>query len=688
MGSSKSSPSYLVPCDDRRGYRFHSHSSLCSLLCISSPYCQCLAFAPRARMAPRCSRRVNEAKKKEVPDLLANLLQTRIPSTRAGGLLEELSTRVVCGKNPGCWHQGQATEIYKGWCVKLWGEYLREHGLDPELWKEAPSRLTRETWEADLEVAQAQEGYDPDEEEDYDSYDNESYSESEESVATPDTTISDFDQSPPDGDTLTPSQGLHTSGQSSRRPESPADSRRPSKGATNIYRDPEVSSVDSAPVGDGRALRRLDQNIPVSRRPSKRTPPSWSHEAPDAVPPPPAVSRRREPCPADPRKTTHQLESNMGHSSSDGKSLAISDDEASVTPEETEGEETESEDEEIASGGYQYGKDDGGEEQTQAGTDGGLPHHDRASPEDDSAQDEAEEEEPPVAVDITGGVGYDDDDGDGCSDCTDSEAEAEADGGDVEDAAAAAAAAHAATDDSVALLVRATAPGFRLYPQALTPLSQLKDLLHIMTQTVTALRRRAGFIYAFARPSLPGFLKIGYVQDARVDRRLSKWQAACGHPVTEVFRTRIACAAVERIESLVHATLREHRRVEDPPCERCESRKRERRQKPGERRAAAAGVRHDEWFEVEEQAAKEVVDAWTLFAEQRPYDRFGRLVDFWSEKVDGEMRRVKDGDTAKSWLKTMPEMVEESRRWKRKNIIGPLLDSLGAKTVPKKVRTW
>ena len=197
-----------------------------------------------------------------------------------------------------------------------------------------------------------------------------------------------------------------------------------------------------------------------------------------------------------------------------------------------------------------------------------------------------------------------------------------------------------------------------------------------MTQTVSVNRRHSGFIYAFARPSLPGFLKIGYVKQVAVsqestlhpvDSRLAKWQVDCGHPITEAFRVEIPCLGVERIESLVHLTLRDSRCVEDPPCRRCERKGRRQRSK-GRR----GGGKHDEWFEVDEQIARRVVNMWALFAQQLPYDRWGRMVDFWSEKVDEQRGLATEDDTTMNWLERMPQLVEELRRWEFGSIIGPI----------------
>jgi len=217
---------------------------------------------------------------------------------------------------------------------------------------------------------------------------------------------------------------------------------------------------------------------------------------------------------------------------------------------------------------------------------------------------------------------------------------------------------------------------FRPYPQAPSPASQLMQFLNLMTQTVSHRRRFAGFIYGFARPSQPGFLKIGVVKGTvvpqrlfpdPVDHRLATWKVQCGHPVVEVFRKRIVCDAAERIESLVHLALREYRRVEDPPCRRCERRKNDAKARHAGPRS---GGNHDEWFEVETQTAMRVVHLLAAFSDRLPYDKFGRLVDFWSNKAEEKKVRVGPGDTVKGWLEMIPRLAEEHTRTELDNIIG------------------
>lgn len=220
--------------------------------------------------------------------------------------------------------------------------------------------------------------------------------------------------------------------------------------------------------------------------------------------------------------------------------------------------------------------------------------------------------------------------------------------------------------------------GFRLYPQAPSPMSQLKQLLNLMTQTVSPQRRYAGVIYGFMRPSAPGILKIGVVKDRvvagrpfadPVDHRLATWRDQCGYAVVEVFRRRIACAAAERIESLVHLALRQYRLIEDPPCRRCEGRRRAVQDRTGGRRG---GGKHNEWFKIDAEAATRAVELWAAFAEQLPYDGFGRLVDFWSAKVEAAILRITPDETVESWQETIPQLVEERRRTELADLLNRL----------------
>ena len=201
------SPFFLVPDGNRHGCKFHSIERLCSFLNLAHPYRKCVAYAPKARKAPPdCTRLLNKSKETVVRDLLAELSTITIPSTRAARLLETLSSHTVCGRS----HKNKATEVHNKWLNKLWEEYMLVHGLYPQLWHLPVKHLSQEAWEGDLEEARKQQqGSDEDEDEsdrseaDLDSDDGFS---DDESVSTPDTTISDFGESPLDQDLPAPSQ--------------------------------------------------------------------------------------------------------------------------------------------------------------------------------------------------------------------------------------------------------------------------------------------------------------------------------------------------------------------------------------------------------------------------------------------------------------------------------------------------
>jgi hypothetical protein len=691
-----SSPSLLVQ-RDLGGFEFYSRQHLRSFLRISSPYNTCIAYAPYARNAPHCSRSINRDKRQDVPDQLEELYQAPVPSRRAARILEDLSSNVVCGIT--CWHQNKASEVYREWCDHLWNAYLHANDLDPRLWTERTPQLNRASWEAALEDARQEqqddsssEEYDSDED-DNNTYDNDLNSRD----TTPDTTTSTFNESPFHLNGPDRSQSSQAS-RSTIRPESSVNSQQSSRSLFGVYRDPEVPPADLAlgrPVSslqsdivqdlqlmlayNRRILGPLDPNIAVSS-PGDRTPSSWSHGTSTGTSSSAAVSHPESYLTGS-NNTPHEPGLDSSHSSGTNEipsstvdtlstseetaveELAISrenDDETSVgeptededsdTSEDTEETERQhgSEDEE-AEGGSQDGNNDVEQPRARAS---GLEIIDTR--DTDSSQDRIEGRS-------AGGSSPE-------SEATVTERDEYAHGDDVTDLLSLGGSFFDDAEEVIEVVTVPQAlvpsrPGFRRYPQASTPLSQLTQLWNTMTQTVSHNRRHSGFIYAFARRSLPDFLKIGYVKAAAipqppdsdpVDNRLANWQADCGHPITEVFRVPISCRAVERIESLVHLTLRGSRWVENPPCRRCERRGRSRR--------GRGGGRHDEWFEVDEQTARHVVTVWASFAAKQPYDQWGRMVDFWSETVDEQRRLMREGDTTMNWVDRMPRLLQELTR--------------------------
>lgn len=581
--------------------------------------------------------------------------------------------------------------------------------LDPRLWTGRTPLLERATWEAALEDARREqrEKQDDSSTEDYDSEDDgydacDNERNSWERDATPDTTTSSFGESPLHQDGPERSQSCQSSDKSTIHPMSSADSQQSSRSVLSVYRDPQVTPAglvhrDDAVVSNRSVLGSLDPNIAVSR-PDGRMP-SWSHgtedETNDDASSSAAVSHTEShSCRSN--NSTHPLGLNASQPSRNNeipsspveasstseetavKSLIILEEsgaeslvslseaevEALDTPGETEAEtETQHGSElEDTEGGSQDGNND--EEQTGASA-GGLriiDSSDTDSDQDCIAEISAIHSSPEFEDAATDRDG--DGDGNGFTDLLSFD--------------------DSLFNDAVVTEVVTTPlapvpsrPGFRRYPQASTPLSQLKLLWNTMAQTVSHRRRHSGFIYAFARRELPGFLKIGYVKGPVPERpssdpvnsRIELWQEKCGHLIKEVFRVKIPCLAAQRIESLVHMTLRESRWVEE--CRRCA---RTGTREWGDGRGGQGQVRlnHKEWFEVDRQSAEHVVNQWAKFAEQLPYDHWGKLVDFWSEKVDEQRSLVRQGDTTMRWLERMPQLVELLRRREFGSMIGPL----------------
>jgi hypothetical protein len=137
---------------------------------------------------------------------------------------------------------------------------------------------------------------------------------------------------------------------------------------------------------------------------------------------------------------------------------------------------------------------------------------------------------------------------------------------------------------------------------------------------------RTGSVYIYSRRSSPGFVKIGWTSRS-VDDRLATW-SECGYTPMELFRVT-GVPYAQRVETLTHYELiKEWRR--EQPCKGCWIKKHEQ-------------VRHQEWFEVSQEKAIQVVSTWAeLFKKSNPYERNGSLKTEWRNivdamKVDGEV---------------------------------------------------
>ncbi|KAK4158784.1 hypothetical protein QBC43DRAFT_248802 [Cladorrhinum sp. PSN259] len=665
---------FLEPNTDGPGCKFRSLQSLRSFLGLASPYRSCLASAPRGRNAPYCSRRVNAEKAAAVEGLLSELLITGIPSAGACRLLETLSTHAVCGKSG--WHQNKAPELRHQWLEKLWGEYLCAHGLNPRLWDRPVGPLANDTWESDLEVARgleygAEEAADDDyisDDRDDDGLDDSDAFDDGSHVLTPDTTITDFGESDSDEYLPTRSQSLFGASQETEKwlelQEIGHEQMRASLDDlySQVILDPHGQEEEEADV---EAIGSAEEDDDYEED---------THE--EAISPAEADLVYVE--------ATHFAEENI-----DQNPIILG--EEKDTYEETNhlAEEEGAYEETVCSAEEEdtYEEPIGLVEEEDAYTEAiHLPEDEHTYKENsyEKAISPAEEEDAYAeAIHLVEGENtYEE-----ATRLAEEEYTYEEDAYE-EDAQGA---AIGLSDEEDAHEETNSSAKFRRYSKAQSPLDQLKQLLCKLTQTVPHTRRRTGFIYAFARPSLPGFLKIGFVQEKDtadrpcthpVDRRLAKWQVQCGQPITEVFRRHIACKAAMRIESLVHLTLKEYRQVQHPPCQPCEKRKRARARRAKTAKSGGGG-RHNEWFEIDPQTAKRVVDTWASFAEGSPYDRFGRLDDFWAEKIDAEIKRITDttitrsrgNETVEGWLQTrMQGLLEEHTRRELNSILSPLFE--------------
>ncbi|KAK3386032.1 T5orf172 domain-containing protein [Podospora didyma] len=102
-----------------------------------------------------------------------------------------------------------------------------------------------------------------------------------------------------------------------------------------------------------------------------------------------------------------------------------------------------------------------------------------------------------------------------------------------------------------------------------------------------------GFLYAYTVKGNPKYVKIGYTSRDVATRHI-EWQTACDRQVTaaypEVSKAAVLVPYPRRVEALCHAELEGCRvRVACGPCR----------------------VQHEEWFEVSEQEAIDVIEKWT-----------------------------------------------------------------------------
>lgn len=654
-----------------------------SLLGIYEPYERC-TYVPNARTGQYCKRHINGKNKARVPDLLAELVNVSIPSARAASLLEKLSTCAVCGITR--WHQNKAMGIYEGWLQKLWRDYLRLNRLDPKLYGWEPSSFTKSDWKMALRLVQIRQRLESQSSSGYGSRGSAPGSNNAVTLSsTPHPVARSSNQVTSSGSLVDGLSNLATSFRNSvndqSRSGSYTSSMRSSRSTFSVYRDPEpnprrhLSSVAEATPSSRAESTGVSPQLTALRRAVSNalTPRDPNISAPRATRPAASSSSRVGSSSTSanavdapkPRGSTNGQQSNGSQDAVPGPSRGIS----SISPPSDGRVSDEAESEfEVVEAPYTSGEDSGTDEEGDGELDSASPRPQSSSDDvsegdlviaNQAPEDQTEDQESSAEIREARNNGYQSNQP---SSSSDEEQEDDFPANllqmlvltdDQNDHIP------AATQSTSTLQPAATVSSlsFCLYPQV-KPLRLFKILLDQLTRTVSPRHLKAGHIYAYACDSAPGHLKIGYTTK-RPEDRFAKWEASCGHPVREVFRVPVPCAT-QRIEALVHTTLRSLRRKEDPPCGRCAA------------RCGRSKGAHNEWFEVEEGPARAVVALWKSFSDQRPYDRFGRLVDFWSNKVVGNRERVCEGDSVRAWLDRMPRMVEELRREEFRSMLGPL----------------
>ncbi|CAO2650053.1 Nn.00g013450.m01.CDS01 [Neocucurbitaria sp. VM-36] len=122
-----------------------------------------------------------------------------------------------------------------------------------------------------------------------------------------------------------------------------------------------------------------------------------------------------------------------------------------------------------------------------------------------------------------------------------------------------------------------------------------------------------GWVYIYNRASSPGYVKIGWTARS-VEDRLDGW-SKCGYVPNELFRAR-GVPNAQRAETLTHYELIKEWR-------------RERRCK------VHPHTSHQEWFEVSQERAIQVLGDWAeFFKKTEPYERTGYLKAEWRNVVD------------------------------------------------------
>lgn len=686
-------------------YLFRSPAHLRQFLGIDDRLDRCTAYAVYARDAPFCSRVISRPNLGLRQSLLDELVRVPIPSRRAHQLLQHITRYIVCLRS----HPDRSAGIFDELCERLWSDLLRTIGLDPRLFEEPAPLLSQDSWLVDLQAARAAQGKpssnhvldvedeDESESEDEDEGSSVSSDDAEDAeVPSPDTSISSVESADPEdsvsshapsssndavlvaGSVDTSSRGLSTpspsvSSASTReflfgktwsssvvvdeyRSSLQAAPRRP-----RVYRDPPTTRQSPSyaePRGESsrRALGVLDRNAPV-RTPSGRLEQGSSSLVNGAGSESSSETSRM------PSRTmvfggsgAEELAGigfNFAVRRTDGVSGRVLDNRMPRSA-RCESEATSSRSCGPDVRGSRAQDSDNRELQSSKDSDQAS----RTSRVE--TQDEGRSSSIAWSA-IQGSVSIDERDHENSP--LVASANVEPDEEDESPQVKNSPRLHVTPSEKESSPSTSPSPAiqlsFRVYTPQLSPRSNLKSILNTISQFSCLQTRGPGYIYAYTTPDHPTLLKIGYTNaDIRprrphphpVDHRLAEWSSTCGKPAVEAFRVHIPRAA-RRVESLIHQTLREHRRVQHPPCERCRGRVRGAMET---RRGA-----HNEWFEIGVEAARRVVELWAMFSRQWPYDDTGQVSRFWARKAERDRVGMRAGDSAREWLLDMPRYIEE-----------------------------
>lgn len=150
-------------------------------------------------------------------------------------------------------------------------------------------------------------------------------------------------------------------------------------------------------------------------------------------------------------------------------------------------------------------------------------------------------------------------------------------------------------------------PNFHLYrPESFFQTTTPDAIRAALIKNLTSSDLKAGFIYLYWFPGNFGYVKIGMTTRS-IQKRLEEWARQCGHDASPAYAEQlegmqhaVAVPHVRRVETLVHAELREVR-YKEVGCREC-------------------GKTHREWFRVDLASAKRVVGKWRDWVGGRPYE--------------------------------------------------------------------